>query len=120
VSLELPRETTADMVVVVVKFVLSPIFSLIALGFLMVQPNLKGILLFALTVLVILIDVYLFYFIYLFFIQFLPFIGSKGILHSLFISIIVVVFLIVFSLKKILFYFNNFSFQFHHIIKILY
>lgn len=54
------------MVVVVVKFVLSPIFSLIALGFLMVQPNLKGILLFALTVLVILIDVYLFYFIYLF------------------------------------------------------
>jgi len=66
VSLELPRETTADMVVVVVKFVLSPIFSLIALGFLMVQPNLKGILLFALTVLVILIDVYLFYFIYLF------------------------------------------------------
>lgn len=50
----------ADMVVVVVKFVLSPIFSLIALGFLMVQPNLKGILLFALTVLVILIDVYLF------------------------------------------------------------
>jgi hypothetical protein len=48
------------MVVVVVKFVLSPIFSLVALGFLMVQPNLKGILLFALTVHVILIDVYLF------------------------------------------------------------
>ena len=77
-SLELPRETTADMVVVVVKFFHSPIFSLIALGFLMAQPNLKGILLFALTVLVILIDVYLFYL--FFFFQFHSFTGSKGVL----------------------------------------
>jgi len=66
------------MVVVVVKFFHSPIFSLIALGFLMAQPNLKGILLFALTVLVILIDVYLFYL--FFFFQFHSFTGSKGVL----------------------------------------